>query len=73
VFCLPKTLPHYRTSSWPIPLGNCTHILDKGVAEGALVGRGYILGRREDSKVEGNKEERGEDTPNMYTTLVSPR
>jgi len=53
---LSKTLPHYRTSSWTITLGNCTHILARGIAKGTLVGRGHILSRGKDSEVQSDEE-----------------
>jgi hypothetical protein len=72
LYCLPKALPHRRTSNWPVTLGNYTYILDEGVAEGALVGRGYVLSWGEVSKGESDEEERGEDPSDVYTAPVSP-
>jgi hypothetical protein len=40
---LPKALPYCCTSYWSIIMGDYTYILDKGVAKGALVGRGHIF------------------------------
>ena len=48
---LSKTLPYSYAGSWTITLGNYAHILARGVAKGALVGRGHILSRRKDSEV----------------------
>ena len=70
---LPKALPHCCTSYWSIIMGDYTHILDKGVAKGALVGRGHIFDWREDCEAEGDKEEGGENLSNLYTTPVPPR
>ncbi len=36
-----KALPYSYVSYWPTPLSDYTHILDKGVVKGALVGQGY--------------------------------
>jgi hypothetical protein len=68
---LPETISHFCTSSRLTPLGDNTYILAFGVVEGSLVGRGYILSWRKDSKAKSNKEERGADASYMYTTLVS--
>jgi hypothetical protein len=43
IYRLPETIPYSSTSYYAISLGNYIHILDNGVAKGALVGRGYIL------------------------------
>ena len=51
---MPKTLPHEGPSDRAISLGNGTYILVYGVAKGTLVGRGYLLNRREDCKGEGH-------------------
>ena len=69
---LPETISHFRTSYKPTPLGDNTYILAFRVVEGSLVGRGYILSWRKDSKAKSNKEERGADASYMYTTPVSP-
>jgi hypothetical protein len=45
-----KALPHESLSYCIISLGNGTYILAYRVAKGTLVGRGYILNRREDCK-----------------------
>jgi hypothetical protein len=68
---LPEALPQSCTSYWSIIMGNCTHILDKGVAKGALVGRGNIFDWREDCETEGNKEEGGENLSKLYITPIS--
>jgi hypothetical protein len=49
-----KTLPHEGSSVHAISLGNGTYILAYGVAKGALVGRGYLLDRREGCEGEGD-------------------
>jgi hypothetical protein len=54
VYCLPKALPYESSSYCAISLGNGTYILVYGVAEDTLVGRGYLLNRREDCKGEGD-------------------
>jgi hypothetical protein len=72
VYRLPETIPYSSTSYCAISLGNYTHILDNGVAKGALVGRGYILSWGEDCKAEGDEEEGGERLPNLYIVPVSP-
>lgn len=51
-------------------MGDYTYILDSWVVKGPLVGRGYIFGWREDRKAEGDKEEGGENLPDLYTTPV---
>jgi hypothetical protein len=51
---MPETLPHKSTSYWAIPLGNGTHILARGVVEGTLVRRGYLLNWRQDCKGESD-------------------
>ncbi len=51
---MPKTLPHKGPSDRVISLGNSTYILAYGVAKGTLVGRGYLLNKREDYKGEGH-------------------
>jgi hypothetical protein len=40
------------------------------VVKGPLVRRGYIFDWREDCKAEGNKEEGGENLPNLYITPI---
>jgi hypothetical protein len=42
------------------------------VAEGALVGRGYVLSWGEVSEGESDEEERGEDPSDVYIAPVSP-
>jgi hypothetical protein len=69
---LPEAIPHSRTSYWPVTLGDCAYILDKRVAQGALVRRGYVLSWREDCEAKGDKKEGGKDTPNVYLAPVSP-
>jgi hypothetical protein len=54
LYGIPKTLPHEGPSDRTISLGNGTYILVYGVAEGTLVGRGYLLNRREDCEGEGD-------------------
>jgi hypothetical protein len=54
VHYLLKAIPHESLSYCAISLGNSTHILAYKVAKGTLVGRGYLLNKREDYKGEGN-------------------
>ena len=68
-----KTLPHSRSSSRTIPLGNYIYILAFRVEEGSLVGRGYIFNWRKDYKRESDAEERGEMLSYLYLAIVSPR
>ncbi len=51
---MPKTLPHKGPSNRAISLGNSTYILAYRVVKGTLVGRGYLLNRREDYEGEGD-------------------
>ena len=67
---MPKALPHSRTGSLSIYMGYHTYILDGGMVEGLLVGRGYIFSWREDFKAEGDEEEGGENLRDLYTTSV---
>jgi len=67
---LSKALPHSRSSSRTIPLGNYTHILAFGVEEGSLVRRGHIFNWRQDYKGESSAEEMGEDLSYVYLTLA---
>ena len=68
---MPKALPYSYTSYRPTPLSNHVYILDSRVAKGSLVRRGYLFSKGQDSKAESDKEEGGENTPRLYTTLVS--
>jgi hypothetical protein len=43
VYSLPEALSYGSISPWPISLGDYIYILDKGVAKGTMVRRGYIL------------------------------
>jgi len=70
MYYMPKALPHSRTGSLSIYMGHHTHILDDGMVEGPLVGRGYIFSWREDFKAEGDKEEGGENLRDLYIISV---
>ena len=70
MYCMPKALSHSRTGSLSIYMGYHTHILDGGMVEGPLVGRGYIFSWRKDFKAEGDEEEGGENLRDLYTTSV---
>jgi hypothetical protein len=71
--CLLEALPYSRIGSRSIYMGYWAYLLDSGIVEGALVGRGYIFSRRQDYEAKGHKEERRAHTPRLYLTLILPR
>jgi hypothetical protein len=71
--CLPEVLFYSRICFRSIYTGYWAYLLDSGIVEGALVGRGYIFSRRQDYEAKGHKEGRRAHTPRLYLTLISPR